>query len=71
MSYLSKVANFNIPHLHLGMTPLQFSEMFGHRNLDSQGYRVAFFRNPTFSRFHTIPGVTDTQTDTRRRHIPR
>jgi len=31
-------------------------------------------RDPTFSRFDTIPecdGHTDRQTDTRRRHIPR
>ena len=51
---------------------------FGVRKLESWGYRAAFLRHPTFSRFDTIPecdGHTNTQTDrhtdTRRRHIPR
>jgi len=46
-SYLSKVADFNPPHLHL--VPLQggprsnFVEIFGVRKLESLGYRVVLF----------------------------
>ena len=44
-SYLSIVANFNLPHLHLapplGVTRLSFAEIFGVRKLESLGYRVA------------------------------
>ena len=54
--------------------------IFGVRKLESWGYRVVCLRDPTFSRFDTIPECdrhtdtqthTDTHTDTRRRHIPR
>ena len=46
-SYLSKVANFNLPHLYL-MQPLRwlhlsFAEIFGIRKLESLGYHVALF----------------------------
>jgi len=44
-SYLSKVANFYLPNLHLapplGVTPFEFSEIFGARKLESPCYRVA------------------------------
>ena len=46
-SYLSKVANFNLPHLHLvptlGTTPLDFTEIFGVKKLESLRYSVEFF----------------------------
>jgi len=46
-SYLSNVANFNLPHLHLalplGVTHSSFAEVFGIRKLESLGYRVALF----------------------------
>jgi len=46
-SYLSKVANFNLPHLHLapplGWPRLIFVKIFGIRKLESLGYRVALF----------------------------
>jgi len=42
-SYLSKVADFDPPHLHLappqGVIPVEF----GFRKLDSLGYRVVLF----------------------------
>ena len=45
--YLSKVADFDPPHLHLapsqGVTPVKFAEIFGTRKLDSLSYRVVFF----------------------------
>jgi len=45
--YLSKVVNFNLPHLHLalpfGVIHLRFAEIFGTRKLESLGYRVALF----------------------------
>jgi len=105
---LSKVANFNISHLHLApplrVTRLSFAEIFGIRKLESLGYRVALFafsltigRSSTGtavkigdfritrhnSRTLTVASivnlvvsvehrlVTDRQTDTRLRHIPR
>jgi len=41
-SYLSKVAYFDPPHLHL--TPRSnFAEIFGNRKLESLGYRVVLF----------------------------
>jgi len=44
-SYLSNVANFNLPHLHtappFGVTPFEFAEIFGFRKLQSLGYRAA------------------------------
>jgi len=48
-SYLPKVANFNLPHLHLvlflGMIPFEFRKDFVHISLESRGYRVAFCVN--------------------------
>ena len=47
MSYLSKVAIFNLSHLHLvpplGVTPEEFPKIFGIRKLESLGYRVVLF----------------------------
>jgi len=44
---------------------------FSVSKLESRGYRVAL-RHLTFSHFDTIPECySHTQTDTRRRHIPR
>jgi len=40
---------------------------FGVRKLELRGYRAAFLRDPTFSRFYTIPecdGHTHTHTHT-------
>jgi len=41
-SYLSKVADVNLPHLHLtsplGLTRLNFAEIFGVSKLASLGY---------------------------------
>jgi len=46
-SYLSKVADFDPPHLHLappqGVIPVDFREIFGIRKLESLGYRVVLF----------------------------
>jgi len=42
-SYLSKVANFNLPHLHLVLPCLSFAKIFGIRQLESMGYRAASF----------------------------
>jgi len=52
--FASKVANFQLPHLHLtyptciwrlhlGWLRLSFAEIFGVRKLGSQGYLVALF----------------------------
>ena len=45
-SYLPKVTNFNLPHLHLvpplGVT-LSFAKIFGIRKLETLGYRMALF----------------------------
>jgi len=45
--YLSKVADFDPPHLHLvppwGVTPVDFAEIFGIGKLESLDYRVVFF----------------------------
>jgi len=42
---LSKVTDFNIPHLysapHWGLTPLSIAMIFGIRKLESPGYRMA------------------------------
>jgi len=44
-SYLSKVADFNPPHLHLapqlGVTRWHFAKIFSNRKIESLGYRVA------------------------------
>jgi len=46
-SYLSKVAYFNPPYLHLaplmGMTTSNFAEIFGNRSLKLLGYHVMLF----------------------------
>ena len=45
--YLSKVADFYPPHLHLappqGVIPVEFAEIFGAGKLESLGYRVVSF----------------------------
>ena len=78
--FLSKVANFNPPHLHLsppyGVIPFEFC-----RELWCQKTIVwHYLRDSTFSRFDSIPECdrhthtdrqTDGLTDTRPRHIPR
>jgi len=42
--YLSKVADFDPPHLHFasseGATPVEFAEIFCTRKIESLGYRV-------------------------------
>jgi len=59
-----------------------FATIFGVRKLASLGYRMAFLRDPMFSRFGTVPacdgrtdgragGQTDEQTKIRRQHIQR
>ena len=52
--YLSKVADFDPPHLHLapsqGLTPVEFRGDLWFRKLESLGYRVVLC-DPTFSRF--------------------
>jgi len=52
--YLSKVDNFNHPHLNLvppqGLTPVDFAEIFGTRKLESLGYHVVLFALPLMSR---------------------
>ena len=46
-SYLSKFANFDLPHLHLapplGVTPFEFRKKFSIMKLESPGYHVALF----------------------------
>ena len=66
-SYLSKVAiaYFNLYHSyiwrhHWGRS--NFAETFGDSKLESLCYRMAFFRDSTFSRFDTI-SACDGQTD--------
>jgi len=72
--FLSKVANFNPPHLYLsppyGVITFEFPVNFGVRKLlESQGHRAIvwhYLRDPTFSRFDTIQECdrqTHTQTD--------
>ena len=69
--YLSKVADFDPPHLHLappqGVIPVEFRGVLWHK-LESLGYRVVLLCDPTFSRFSRTPtrdGRTDRQTDRR------
>jgi len=66
VNYLSKVANFNLPHLHiaplLGWSHSNFTKIFAIRKLDSWGYHL---RDSTFSCFDTIPAC-GRQTDRRR-----
>jgi len=65
---LSKVANFNLPHMHwaplLGNTHL---EIFGTRKLESSAFTWRCSRDPT----NTDLWQTDRQTHTWLRHIPR
>jgi len=79
-SYLSKVAHFNLPHLHL-VPSLEwlrsnFAEIFGDTKVESPGCRVALLLWSYVSRFDTIPACmgrtdrpthrhTDRRTDTR------
>jgi len=61
-SYLSKIADFNLLHLHLalqlGVTPFEF-----HQHLWQQRRSL---RDPIFSRFYTIPACADRQTQAHR-----
>jgi len=66
---LSKIANFNLHHLHLapplGISPrLSFAKIFISRKLESLKYRVALLGDPTFSRFSRTP-TCNRQTDRR------
>jgi len=67
---LSKVAYFNLPHLHfvtpLQLTPFEFRGDFVIRKLPV----LRCLRYSTLSRFEKIPAC-GRQTDTRRQHIPR
>ena len=46
-SYMSKVVDFNPPHLHLAppqqLTPVEFRGDLRHQKLNSMGYRVVQF----------------------------
>jgi len=71
--YLSKVADFNIPHLHLapplGMTPFEFQISLRSLATENSSPRAIVrrcLRDPRYSRFDTIPGVTDRHTVTQR-----
>jgi len=71
---LSKVANVNLPHLHLapplGVTQVSCAKIFGITKLASLGYHVALFLSTlAISVQHGL--VTDGQTDTRLWNIPR
>jgi len=75
-SYLSKVANFNLPHLYLapplGMTPFEFCRPLRHQNTrpHSVSYGViCVILRLVVSVEHRL--VTDRQRDTGLRHIPR
>ena len=67
VSYSSKVADFSLPHQRLA--PPNFTVIFVTRKLESPWDIVwHYLRDPTFSRFHTIPECdrhtrTDRQTD--------
>jgi len=72
-SCLSKVANFNLPHLHLsppsGVTPLEFCREFRHQKTIVCGLLygvVCVILRLAVSVEHRL--VTDRQTDTRLRH---
>jgi len=74
VSYLSEVANFNLPHLQLAqpfwVTPFEFRrDLIG--NWSPWAIVQRCLRDPTFSRFDTIPacdgqadGWTDRRADT-------
>jgi len=66
-SYLLKVANFNLPHLHLvpslGVIYSNFTEIFGIRKLESPGYHMVLLHDPQFSHVDIIPAC-DRQTYT-------
>ena len=68
--YLSKIDDFDPPHLHLAppqeVTPVEFRGDLWIRKLESLGYRVVLLCDPTFSHFSRTPtcdGRTDRQTD--------
>ena len=81
--FASKVANFQLPHLHLAytphaddasvgvwVTPFEFSRDFRHQSPWPIVWRC--LRDPTFSRFSRTPtcdGRTNRQTNTRRHLI--
>jgi len=75
-SYLSKAANFNPPHLHL-VRPLEATPFEFFRDLQHQKDRVpglscgvvCVILHGAVSVEHRL--VTDRETDTQRRHIPR
>ena len=71
-SYLSKVAYFNLPHLHLasplGVMPVEFRRDLRHPKTRVPRLSIArrCLRDSAFSRFDTIPacdGRTDGRTD--------
>jgi len=75
-SYLSKVANFNLPHLHLalplGVTPLEFCRDFRRQKTRVPGLScgvVCVTLRLAVLVEHRL--VTDGQTDTRRQLYPR
>ena len=77
--FQSKLTNFNPPHLHSsppqGVIPFEFRhDLWRQKTSHGAIVRRCLLRDPTFSRFDTIPECdrhTDRHTDTRRRHIPR
>ena len=70
--YLSKVAGTPAAFgARLGLTPLEFVQIFGVRKLDSLCYHAALLLDTVSSRYDTIPACdgqmdrrTDRQTDT-------
>jgi len=76
MSYLSKVANFNLPHLHLSfplwVTPFEFCRDLWHQKNrvtgPSCGFAVCVILHLAVSAEHQL--VTDRQYTERLRHIP-
>jgi len=66
VSYLSKVTNFNLPHLHLmpvlEWPSLSFAEIFSIRKLESFAIVWCGLHDPMFSRFNRTP-TCDRQTD--------
>jgi len=69
-----KVADFNLPHLHLmfplGVTHSNFEEIFSIEKIGSCAIVWLYLHDSTFRRFETIPAC-DRRTDTRRRLILR
>ena len=75
-SYLSKVADFDSPRLHLaprrGRSRSTFAEIFGDRKLKSLGYRVVLFRVILhLAVLVELRLVTDRRTDTGPWLVPR